>query len=393
MTQVMPNTAPVAIDWAKLNSTVSKAKSVLYMDYPFFGMAVAKRPIIWTETVTQTAAMSATGQMYLNPHFVGTLTVRQVIFLLAHEGLHYMLGHSLRLGTRIHTAWNICCDKVINDVLIFEKVGDFIVGGILHDGARDMAAEELYDENDADDWDKLGPIGNDVGPPCNDDGRPMCEADVREHEARVKVDVIQASKEAKARGRLPASIERLVDKIVNVSTPWNKHLEPYMMGKVRDGKSWNMPNQKYISTGLYLKGKHNLPKLGTVVIVCDTSGSIGQAELNEFNGHGNRILETCNPERVIVIYCDDEVNSTEEYEADDYPVTLKLQGGGGTSFKPAFDWIDENSIDPEVVIYLTDGFGDQDSFTSKHETVWLTTHRTEFTWGKVIKFESESEAA
>ena len=52
-----------------------------------------------------------------------------------------------------------------------------------------------------------------------------------------------------------------------------------------------------------------------------------------------------------------------------------------------FDWIDTNAIEPECVVYLTDGYGDQSEFTTNHETVWLTTGTEAFDWGHVIKFE------
>ena len=34
-----------------------------------------------------------------------------------------------------------------------------------------------------------------------------------------------------------------------------------------------------------------------------------------------------------------------------------------------------------------DGYGDQSTFSSSHDTVWLTTGTTDFEWGTVIKFE------
>jgi len=76
-----------------------------------------------------------------------------------------------------------------------------------------------------------------------------------------------------------------------------------------------------------------------------------------------------------------------EYTPEDFPVTLKSTETGGTSFSPVFDYIDDNGIEPEVVVYLTDGYGDQNTFTTAHETVWLTTHSENFDWGTVIKFE------
>ena len=95
------------------------------------------------------------------------------------------------------------------------------------------------------------------------------------------------------------------------------------------------------------------------------------------------------PEKVVVIYCDAEVNHVDEYTNEDLPVKLIGYGGGGTAFEPVFDYVDANDIDPEVVIYLTDGYGDQHEFTSAHETIWVTTHCEDFNWGTVIKYEGE----
>jgi len=69
---------------------VGKAKSLLILDHPFFGTACTKRPIIYTDKIP-TAGMSATGQMYINPDFAEPLSVRNIMFLLAHEAMHYML--------------------------------------------------------------------------------------------------------------------------------------------------------------------------------------------------------------------------------------------------------------------------------------------------------------
>jgi predicted metal-dependent peptidase len=370
----------------ELQRKVGKAKSLLILDHPFFGTACSKRPIIYTTDVP-TAAMSGTGQMYMNPDWCAPLTVKQLMFLLAHEALHYMLSHSLRLGTRNAQAWNIACDKVINDTLIDAGVGDFIDGGVTLDGARTMAAEQLYDENDDGDGQGPGGIGNDVGPATDDNGNPLDEATIHQLEAQAKIEAIQSAKAAKAVGKLPGSIERLIDELVNVTTPWHIVLERFMSAKIKDGYSWQRPNRRFVARGVYLPGVDYTPKMGSVVIGVDTSGSLTNDDIAMFNGHINRILETCNPETVHVVYCDYAVAGVDEYTHEDFPVRINPKGGGGTSFKPVFDWIDSNAIDPECVVYLTDGYGDQSTFTSNLDTVWLTTGSTQFDWGTVIKFE------
>jgi predicted metal-dependent peptidase len=370
----------------ELQRKVGKAKSLLILDHPFFGTACTKRPIIYTDTVP-TAAMSATGQMYMNVDFCAPLSVKQLMFLLAHEAMHYMLAHGLRRGHRDPQAWNVAADKVINDTLIDAGVGDFIDGGVTLDGAREMAAESLYDENDDGDGEGPGGLGNDIGDPTDADGQPLDDATIHQLEAEAKIDAIQSAKAAKAVGKLPASIERIIEELVNVTTPWYDILERFMAGKIKDGYSWNRPNRRFIARNIYIPGTDYVPKMGPVVIGVDTSGSIGPDEIAMFNGHINRIIDTCNPEVVHVVYCDYDVAGVDEYTPQDFPVTIQCKGGGGTSFKPVFDWIDTNAIDPECVVYLTDGYGDQSEFTTNHETVWLTTGTEAFDWGHVIKFE------
>lgn len=370
----------------ELQRKVGKAKSLLILDHPFFGTACTKRPIIYTDTVP-TAAMSATGQMYMNVDFCAPLSVKQLMFLLAHEAMHYMLAHGLRRGHRDPQAWNVAADKVINDTLIDAGVGDFIDGGVTLDGAREMAAESLYDENDDGDGEGPGGLGNDIGDPTDADGQPLDDATIHQLEAEAKIDAIQSAKAAKAVGKLPASIERIIEELVNVTTPWYDILERFMAGKIKDGYSWNRPNRRFIARNIYIPGTDYVPKMGPVVIGVDTSGSIGPDEIAMFNGHINRIIDTCNPEVVHVVYCDYDVAGVDEYTPQDFPVTIQCKGGGGTSFKPVFDWIDTNAIEPECVVYLTDGYGDQSEFTTNHETVWLTTGTEAFDWGHVIKFE------
>ena len=370
---------------------VSKAKALLILDHPFFGTAVSRRPIQYGDEVP-TAGMSATGQIMLNPEWVEPLTVKEIMFLLAHEAMHYMLSHALRRQHRDHRAWNVACDKVINDTLIDAKVGTFIDGGVTLEDARFGASEQFYDENDDDMGD--GGIGEDVGDIVDENGQPLDDAQIKQLEVEAKIEAIQNAKLAKQTGKLPESIERLVEEMINVVTPWHEKLERYMSAKIRDGYSWNRPNRRFVGQGMYLPGYDYVPRMGEVVIAVDTSGSLDSKELALFQGHINRIVDTCTPEKITVLYCDYAIGGTTEYTPDDLPIVLKPVGGGGTSFKPVFKWLDSYDGDVECLIYFTDGWGDQDeldqlSITGKIDTVWLTTDKEDFPFGEVITFNEE----
>lgn len=370
---------------------VSKAKALLILDHPFFGTAVSRRPIQYGDEVP-TAGMSATGQIMLNPEWVEPLTVKEIMFLLAHEAMHYMLSHALRRQHRDHKAWNVACDKVINDTLIDAKVGTFIDGGVTLENARFGASEQFYDESDDDMG--SGGIGEDVGDIVDENGQPLDDATVQQLQAQAKIEAIQNAKLAKQTGKLPESIERIVEEMVNVVTPWHEKLERYMSAKVRDGYSWNRPNRRFVGQGMYLPGYDYVPRMGEVVIAVDTSGSLNSKELALFQGHINRIVDTCTPEKITVLYCDYAIGGTTEYTPDDLPIVLKPVGGGGTSFKPVFKWLDSYDGEVECLIYFTDGWGDQDeldqlSITGKIDTVWLTTDKEDFPFGEVITFNEE----
>jgi predicted metal-dependent peptidase len=169
-----------------------------------------------------------------------------------------------------------------------------------------------------------------------------------------------------------------------VSTPWHEILERFMEGKVRDNLSFNRPSKRF--TTAILPSHDTKPSMGVAALVIDSSGSVTSDEFDMYNAHINRVLHTCNPEVLHVIYCDTQVTGHDEFTVEDLPVSIKTRAGGGTEFKPAFDYIDDHGIDPEVVVYFTDGYADSD-FTTKHETVWLTTGSTNFKFGTVIKFE------
>jgi len=375
------------VNQAEVERKVGKAKALLILDHPFFGTAVSRRPIKYGDEVP-TAGMSATGQMILNPAWVEPLTVKNIMFLMAHEALHYMLSHALRRKHRDHMAWNVACDKVINDTLIDAKVGDFIDGGITLDNGRSYASEELYDEDDNDLG--QGGIGQDVGDATDDDGQALDDSQIHALEAQAKIDTIQSAKAAQSSGKLPESIKRLVDDMINVVTPWHEKLERYMHAKVRDGYSWNRPNRRFVGQGMYLPGYDYIPRMGEVVVAVDTSGSLNNKDLSHFNAHINRIMETCLPEKVTVIYCDYEIGGIREYTPDELPITLEPVGGGGTSFKPVFDWLDSYAGEVECLVYFTDGWGDQNDLDEPAiDTVWVTTDKDTFPFGEVITFNME----
>ena len=66
-----------------------------------------------------TAATNGTVVRY-NPAFIDSLTLEEVIFLIAHEVCHIKAGHHLRRGDKHPVLWNVACDYLVNDMLQHE---------------------------------------------------------------------------------------------------------------------------------------------------------------------------------------------------------------------------------------------------------------------------------
>ena len=89
------------------------------------------------------------------------------------------------------------------------------------------------------------------------------------------------------------------------------------------------------------------------------------------------------PEVIHVIYCDAEVNGTQSFDAGDM-IHLTPHGGGGTAFRPVFDWVAQSDIRPACVVYLTDLDGDDFGPPPDCPVIWVSTDKTSAPFGEVI---------
>src|SRR5262249_48403717 len=107
-----------------------------------------------------------------------------------------------------------------------------------------------------------------------------------------------------------------------------------------------------IHAGLYLPGLRS-EELGDVVLAVDTSGSIGEAELNRFASEAQGILDAYDCD-LTILYHDAEIQGVEHWSPSDGPLVLSPKGGGGTDHRPVFEWLEQQGIAPSCLICLTD---------------------------------------
>lgn len=341
----------------KAEALITSALSQLVLKHPFFAYLTLQRTISVTDAVP-TAGADAKGRIYINPAFAtgpAVGTIDKMVFLLAHEVMHiaFLHCHEATLAGRDRGAANTAMDKVINETLIAEKVGEFIEGGQRHPGAELEAWENLYTEPpEGGGGTGPGGIGEDLVP-CPD-GEPG-EAEAERLKQEIKADLSAARNAAKVMGKTSAGIDRMVNELVHVRTPWHQILERFMTQFVAADYSWRKPNRRFVAEGMYLPSLDRVPKMGKIGIIGDTSGSIGDRVVAAFTAHMNRIIETCVPEEVIVLSVDASVAGVQRFDPESYPIKWSAAGGGGTDMREGWAWFEANEPELDCIVCLTDG--------------------------------------
>ncbi len=159
----------------------------------------------------------------------------------------------------------------------------------------------------------------------------------RDEQARDwQIAVEQAETISKIAGKLPAGIERSLQGAEEARVDWRELLRRAWSETTPSDYSWMRPNRRHIWQGLYLPGLQR-EGVGEVVIFVDCSGSINARQLSLFEAEVRSILEGQRPERVYVVYFDIQVHKVDAYDAGQQ-IQLTPVGGGGTDFRPCFDW-------------------------------------------------------
>jgi predicted metal-dependent peptidase len=190
-------------------------------------------------------------------------------------------------------------------------------------------------------------------PPPDENGNPQSDSDATEQEAEWKMAVAQAAQLARAAGKLPGFMEEILKDDLAPKAPWQQLLRQYMNSYAKDDYTWQKPNRRHVANGLYLPSIRS-ETVGTIALFFDTSGSIDSVMLAQFVAEVNSILEDIKPERLLLIQVDTQVNEVQDLSYDDLPFEFTAKGRGGTYFQPAFDWIEEQEIEPVCAVYLTD---------------------------------------
>jgi predicted metal-dependent peptidase len=395
-----------------------------------------------------TAAVTEKCHLLYNPRWLSSLTVKQAATLVVHEMWHVLRLHGSRreaLGSLDGAelgVWKVAADLEINDDLRGSS-WDLPPGGWVPElvdlpggktaewyfaelkqassakessgGSSKESPDGSYGEPPTDSSEESPRGGPPTGePPLGDSpdegsgaGSPLPDEDalVGDVAGRDPVDVeaIRRSvaeaveNHVKSAGSVPGGVERWAKEVLGPPVvPWRTLLArsvqrevAYRTGKVdfrRDRVTGRMVGVSRAWGGLHrtpIQPRMVRPD-NRVALVVDTSASMGEEEL----GLCLREVRGCLREfegGVTVLSADCTVHRVEEVFSGR---AVRLFGGGGTSFVPAFEVLRKMQPRPGVVVYLTDGWGRYPSRApSWCSVVWVLIGDGAYSppWGKVVR--------
>ena len=354
-------------------------------------------------TLTKTAATDGK-RMYWNREYIRSITNDELEGLLMHEGLHVFLRHPYRRGNIEPTMFNYATDYGIN-LMIKDQGLTLPKGALLDEKYRAMTAEQIIRS-----WNGKPPAATDYGippppPPTKPTGEGEGEgegkgkgqdedqAEKEEHSGkpnqdfpgvgevwdavdeegdRLKGEELEEEEEQLRREILTAGlVERIagtgtftVDKGVyddakGAGIDWREAIRDFIERSCPQESTLDIPSRRHLWNG-YFPGTTGVTG-GNFVIAIDTSGSTSR-DRETYAAEIESLRETVQPDRTIIIYCDDHIQKTADGESYDVfenfeDITVRKINGGGTSFNPPFHLVKREGLEPSVFIYFTDGYG------------------------------------
>lgn len=386
------------------------ARTRLVLERPFLGALGLHLPLTPSQHC-RTVATDARA-FYFNPLFIESLSFAETQFVLAHEALHCALLHFERTRHRVRGRWDRACDYAVNQLLVDD--GMQRPAGALFDASyRGLAAEEIYPLLDPErrevpldeHWFGASAEGAlHVGAAAAGDAHiPVDPAFLDAHRdgfdevltratvlaptgtlATLWRDRMAASGiEAASAGRLGSVFRTVLDEWLQPRLPWRALLARFLMTLARDDYSFQRRSRR--------EGAAILPGLAsggvTLVLALDTSGSIGARDFAEFLAEVDALKGQVRA-RVTLLACDTALvpGAPWRFEPwDSLSLPPGLGGGGGTRFTPVFDWLAEEPVRPDAVLYFTDALGEFPTHAPDYPVLWLVKGNAPVPWGERVQ--------
>ena len=347
--------------------------------------------------------------MLFNREFIDELSDDELLGVVLHETLHLALYHNARNQGKHMQLWNIACDLEVNSII--KSLGFKLPeGGLLPEKdfnlpnrlSSEMYYDKIYKEVEQMQQQQgkgkgqgggsgLGKYDRDTLDDHSQWSKSESESELMKQIAdQVVKSAIEKNINDINKSPIKDNITEGLQKSSNAKTKGHGHNPGDFIQKIKasgDGKvKWNyilnrlirrtlssnyIPSFKRTSRryGELVKGKIKNHKIDNIIVAVDTSGSI-DTELHERFMNEIILIRRMFKVDIRYIQCDTRVVQDIMLKRYTNIENIEIKGGGGTDFRPVFEYIKKKNYKPNAILYFTDGCGDYPE-SSNIDTLWI----------------------
>jgi len=369
------------------HNLLSKAKSLLANKYPYFGMLASR---LQQEANEEIDYFASNGVKFIyNSKFIESCSMDELLFILTNCVMHHILSHQQRKLNRKGPLWQLATDFAINNLL--SKNGMKIpIGANFNKEYKNMYAEEIY-EALKEEYSKGSYNAFDEPNKSNDTINKGDEKEERSKNLFSNIKNIEddldervedewqyadsiAKEVAKRKSLMPLGFERFAKKVQAKDIDWKFELYNAINRHMRNNYAFMPPNKKHIYRGVALPSLTSDTLSLTVAI--DTSGSIQEELLGAFLEEFKSIMQNFPTVKIELLIADAKVHFHHTFQGGE-ELNFPLKGGGGTDYRPTFDYIDANLPMSNMLLYFTDGEGIFPKYPPIYDVLWALSQKKE----------------
>ncbi len=407
-----PETAEPQPIGAALRQKISRAKAKLLVEYPYFGTLASRLELSRNDDIG--AFLSDGTRFEFNDDYLEGLSLDELGFALANGAMHAALVHESRQKGRMGWLWQLATDYAINALLVenglaqppsinYDPRFEGMYAEEIYAHLKDEIKNEEFDDNEENDTGfneenrrHQQQMRNAEGNHDREGQRPRMEVENEYQQAEAFAAENMATEELfeqlardalekmQKMGELPGGIERFFLPDTAPKIDWRQELYLSVERYYRNDYRTMPPSKKLLYAGTYLPSLD--AEFFRAVVAVDSSGSVDEVLLGRFIAEIESLLLNFPNYRLDLLVCDARVQSHRTFHGGEV-LEYELKGGGGTDFRPVFDYIETQLHDTQLLLYFTDAQGRFPDAEPLYETLWITPGDADVPFGRVIVME------
>jgi predicted metal-dependent peptidase len=203
------------------------------------------------------------------------------------------------------------------------------------------------------------------------DGKPITDNLISGIEQTLGKQLLEAAARTPSKhyGNLPTALITEIDLIrasMKTKVDWKRMLRIFSSSS---GRTVIYHTMKRISKRYGTRPGIRIKQYKKIAVAIDTSGSIQETTLAQFFKEIDTIYR--NGAEVFIIECDAAVGNAYPYKKN---APIKITGGGGTNYDPAFEYINKNKkLQIDACVYLTDGYAPKPTIKPRCKLLYVIT--------------------